>query len=144
MSAELLALAERCEAATGADWELNADIASALGWHQLGKEHGAFAGSWVHPEAWADLQDDPLVRDLSEDLPPAYTVSLDAAMTLVPERCDCRYFIDDPSGTSWKLCEFTGGRITILGEGVTGGYPALALTAAALRARASTQNGGAA
>lgn len=60
MSDELLKLAERCEAATGPDYEIDAQIADAIG-----------KGSWyaVGNPAWK------------------FTASLDAAMTLVPEGC---------------------------------------------------------
>jgi hypothetical protein len=110
---ELLELAERCEAATGPDRELDAEIASTLGWANVGPgNRGGRCGR--SPEGtWKTV--------------PRYTASLDAAMTLVPE------------GWDWEL-EFIGGTSVanmLLARGTFNGAaqtPALALCAAALRA----------
>jgi len=107
---ELLALAERCETETGPNYDLEVGI-----WRAVFGSDGR-----------SEPADDPL-----------YTVSLDAAMTLVPSYCDMRSFNDGPSGTSWTLGEFTRGVVIKRGRGVTGGHYALALCAAALRARAA-------
>lgn len=103
MSADdLLRLAERVEAAEGPDRELDREICLALR-----------SGRWISPGAV-----------------PAYTSSLDAAMTLVPEGCGIAIF--------W----FSLDRIAEAQVGgdrkMKGATTALALTAAALRARASS------
>lgn len=65
MAAALIALAKRCEAAAGPDRELDADIALTQGWAQLRGDN------WCGPTGGICV--------------PAYTASLDAAKTLVPE-----------------------------------------------------------
>lgn len=103
---ELLALAERCEQATGPDRELDAAIhaeMAKLGWQSFGS-----------------LLD--------------FTACIDAAMTLRPEEMD------------WSLGQAMGFRAVahLWMMGLTNSSrclaatPALALTAAALRARAAT------
>lgn len=78
--ADLLALAERIEVATEPDRELDALIAAAL---RIGTEH-AWANNF--PE-WQGRSDGRVY--LEDGGPsfkaPAFTASLDAAMTLVPE-----------------------------------------------------------
>jgi hypothetical protein len=120
--AELLALAKRVEAATGADRELDKDIGEAL---------GAIC-------EWIDWPDRPqkvlsICNSITRELP-AFTASLDSAASLVPE--------------GWAYCVDSndGGYATVfprreLGYLPTDPYadaatPALALTAAALRAKA--------
>lgn len=113
---DLLALAERCEQATGPDRELDARIEAAL----AEADFDALANDGVH------------VRDWNA---PAYTASIDAAMSLVPE------------GREWRVrwCELPDGTwasIARIGENGCGlntsaATPALALCAAALRARAT-------
>ena len=120
--AALLALAERVEQASGADASLDSRIQRCIG------------ASLFKP----------------------YTRSLDAALTLVPEgwwlTLD-RYIISDdpkPNTRTWRiwLKRMVG---DIEGDGpvgsqklfATGATPALALTAAALRARAAMEEGGA-
>lgn len=124
---ELEGLALRCEQASGADRELDAKI------------HVQATYAWPH------------VR-LTDDSAPRYTASLDAAMSLVPEgyewivrkdpqertafaniiRQDHRNIVDtyDPEDGCFKASDTTG---TYPARAAT---PALALTAAALRARA--------
>ena len=110
--AELLALASACEQAReGGLFSLDTQIAYAL--------------------------DMPL-----EGLAKPYTASLDAAMSLVPEDECWRvgHDADDPSGFMAQ-CSYTPGpgRMGfVTGSGITA---ALALTAAALRARAATMGG---
>jgi hypothetical protein len=98
---DLLALAERCEAATGSGRDVD------LEW----EVH--FACGVQRPE------------------PLAYTASLDAAMTLVPE------------DREWVLANYrspkTVARVGAFNQG-SAATPALALTAAALRARASLEH----
>lgn len=122
---ELERLAERCERASGPDRELGADILRALGWTQDG--HNAYT-----PDG---------DRALSI---PDYTASLDAAMTLVPE--DMRHEIEIT--TLYRVA-----RVSVnlnhghddgphYGSNECNSIP-LALTAAALRARARTPTDGA-
>jgi len=135
----LLALAERCEQASGPDRELDGEIARALGWtdvhvsvlnplFQVGRPPGV--------TGWRD----PV---------PAFTASLDAALTLVPEGWRV-------NGADWsilgqyswmlkgpckKLIMGADGYEEAGGDwfksGVSLATPALALCAAALRALAS-------
>jgi hypothetical protein len=105
--AELLALAERVEKAQGADRHLDVDIYHAFG--------------------------EPLGTGVA--LPPAFTASLDAAASLVPEGWG--YWIDGSApelGITVSVMPIDpADRRDKRGDAAT---PALALTAAALRARA--------
>jgi len=116
--ADLLALAARVEAATGADRELDREIDRALFpqyWRR--SETGSWFSNYVHR-------------------PPAFTASLDAAASLVPEgwayHIAVRPWFDvfQAKGSVWafgqRVASFTASAAT----------PALALTAAALRALA--------
>ena len=120
MNEELLALAARCEAASGPDRELDAAICVALG---------------IEPQAREMLQFpayDGCVR--------YFTASLDAAMTLVPEGWDWGIAWFGPRGSeaqAWPRGDHTSERKAI---GSSDGDVAVALCAAALRARA-TQGG---
>lgn len=123
----LLELAERCEAAAGPDRELDQDIALALGWSPIPNptKAGGLVGRWTQPDGTMSGMEGP----------PQWTASLDAALSLVPE------------GFDWTLGRTNGG-LTIHAE--VGGHggdfmrfaesPALALCAAALRARSTTPN----
>jgi hypothetical protein len=138
--ANLTALIERVEAARGPDQELDAESATAAGWRDVHRAaHLAELGQgrllgWP-PEgsgAWAFV--------------PAFTASLDAAATLVPEgwAWDVRRMY--PGGSvhgahhtgeahldRWSDRDFrTEGAKAFVR--VTAATPALALTAAALRA----------
>jgi len=121
-AALLMDLADRCEKADGADWNLSADIARAMGWAE--SEH-----AW-HSLDWRSRQSGP----------PHYTHSLDAALSLVPE------------GWAWAVyggareeivatayCVPNGGRLPWPDwiTDICAATPALALCAAALRALAS-------
>ncbi len=119
-SKALLALAERCEAATGADREIDAKLAGIFS-HSVESDDGDF---------WWGAHDSLPVRV------PAFTASLDAALTLVPE------------GWQWVVSQQLGQPFAGCGGSPTGGWlawhvdaatPALALCAAALRARAAME-----
>ena len=105
----LLELAERCEKATGPDYRIDNDIADAVG---KSRPHGNI-------ETYIEGQHDRW-----------FTASLDAAMTLV----------DDDSGMSFaKAVNHSGGwSVALYDENIMarGATRALALCAAALRARA--------
>lgn len=119
----LLQLAGRCEAATGPDREMDADIVQALG----------LAPHWVCGRIGFGQFQAPDPRDQSWSSP-AFTASLDAAMTLVPE--------------GWWIATLAQNRhgerttVTLYNDEIeyadcrSAPTPALALCAAALRARA--------
>ena len=141
----LEALAARCEAATGPDRELDAEIGALFGlcphkkttYERCQGDSGytcdaCGADSWGNRSKTGQGLRDPM---------PAYTASLDAAMTLVPEgwgvtidiraadrtRCEAHFWFD--------------------GDGVkpiraVAAMPALALTAAALLAQSPNIAGG--
>jgi hypothetical protein len=114
----LLELAERCERAEGPDRELDARIAEL-----------AIANLQVLPAgtgAWLVLEDG---RQRDASAVPAYTASLDVAMTLVPEgNLPRRLYIRDEA-----TAVFLGDLEALAAT------PALALCAAALRARHAMQ-----
>ena len=129
----LLALAERCEAATGPDRELDRIIALNLGWRSVAK-------GWVR---------DP--GGNSKDELPRYTASLDAAITLVPN--DHAFRIDNgpchwiclgkqkPMGRAdvhYPKPRYDGDGDSWLTVSANADTLALALGAAALRARAAS------
>ena len=125
--ATLLALADRVEAATGPDREMDAEIAFAVGWRKS-------RGEWWKPPGgeWG------LVL-------PTFTASLDAALSLVPE--GWRWSVDFTQRAPYQDC----GRADLYAPGsgykpadvqdVYAATPALALTAAALRALAQEAPG---
>jgi hypothetical protein len=129
---ELLRLAERCEAATGPDRELDDEIARALGWTQhTDEDDPVFVNQtstwWAEPgREWSTCS-----------VVPSYTASLDAAMTLVPE--GWRPIIDMASEEGaalvdlWALPEASPKPTRKHAKAAT---PALALCAAALRSHA--------
>jgi len=131
MSDELLELAERCEAASGPNYALEVEIFKAMHPEYAGYVEGR--GGLIHPQDGSDM------RVLSNVLPRAYTASLDAAMTLVPEGAD--WMLDNFDGPVGKRC--TAEVFAKAGIGKDGfgtcfaASPALAFTAACLRARAS-------
>lgn len=117
MSGELMALAERVEALTGPDREVDALI----------------AGTEAATAIWH-----------SEDETPLYTASLDAAMTLVPEGWyvhRLHQWVADNFTWSCDLAkkDMRLARPVSVEDCAT---PALALCAAALRARAHTEGEG--
>lgn len=111
--AELLALAERTERAEGADRELDVAIHQTLG----------------RPVLWA-IDDDGCEYQALVSVP-LYTASLDAALSLVPEGRIVRLLMD-PDGRSAAYVNHPGQ----IADRRLAATPALALVAAALRARA--------
>lgn len=95
-ASELLALADRVEAATADDRTgLNNEVAAAVGWQrvtpsQMGRSHRS-RGGWIAPDDYLGRQSDgrPILDSLHGTTihrdPPAFIYSLDAAITLVPE-----------------------------------------------------------
>lgn len=115
----LLALAERCEQAAGPDRELDAEIAVAL----FGGEIIWKTANWTMDSYPARrVQNSDYIGGYQNAAIPVYTESLDAAVTLVPEGC------------GWMVM----GNASKVGVWPShGATPALALCAAALRARAA-------
>lgn len=125
---DLLKLAEQAEQAEGPSRELDAETAKAAGWKFVGREsYGQWRG--INPAIGKR-------RNV-----PRYTASLDAAMTLVPKgwriysadfsikgRFSWTLMADRPVYEEDDSAPFQGGVATA---------PALALTAACLRAKES-------
>lgn len=127
---ELIALAERCEAATGPDRELDALIHVAVGRSEGNPIAAPGMSGWC---VGSETNPNPV-------LSLAYTASLDTAMTLVPEGYNWGVgpWEDWKTGprTAWAWCDETGEDWTDE-MNVQAATPALALTAAALRVRSA-------
>lgn len=152
----LLKLAERCEAAAGELRALNREIALAVGWHRYSpSEIGKSNPGWIAPEDFIgeyeskDGRRRPMLDSLhGTDIwrePRNYSGSLDAAAMLVPEGMGWlsgwgQTVPDEPMGGAiiTPHARFAGHHVNndaiATGEAAT---PALALCAAALRARAT-------
>lgn len=142
---DLLALAERCEAATGPDRELDVAIALACG---IVRERDGNCLYGHRDFSVMVLERGYYDHDGHAPELPAYTASLDAAMTLVPEgwvldrgtlfwpgQVAKAYLVEtkpDADGTRW----FGAGCAQVNAANDTS--LALALTAAALRARVAS------
>jgi len=127
----LAALAGRCEAATGADRELDAAIAEMVGWRRYKY----------------DDKNDHSCRD-SRTPAPAYTASLDAAMSLI-DNFGVLMHLSDIGADGLPLARvgcpgldgvpiFVGIASCIMTDTAPCAGLALALCAAAIRARATT------
>jgi len=140
--ATLLALAERCEQAAGPDRELDVEIAFACGivTHRRGD---CFYGKNRYCSVMVLEYDYDDTEYRAPELP-SYTISLDAAIALVP--------VEMPRnlrpGKWWWMLEtwpdecrasvhYENGDSAILEESAKSATSALALCAAALRARAA-------
>lgn len=128
----LASLAERCEAAEGPDRELDADILEALNderWKALEREAAMPCGAPVDT-----------VRREARTLAGyryRFTYSLDAAMTLVPEGWLFGRLTQNCHNLRW-YCDLDWhplGDDCDIASGINCPTPALALCAAALRAR---------
>jgi hypothetical protein len=119
---DLEALALRCEQATGADREIEAPIDALLGWRRV--DNPTFAGGlidmWHSPDGRICRRDERLHE---------YTASLDAAMTLAKGKRVILNIAED--GMTVAIVDGTQG---------CAATPALALTAACLRARSQVQS----
>jgi hypothetical protein len=125
----MLELAERCEAATGPDWGLDREIWLAA-FATIDDRTAIEIGWEAHGEAEAEFR----INRLMDGFAP--TASIDAALTLVPEGMSVR--MGWCAGAGYAEC-FTPGSYgdRDLGTGtIVAATPALALTAAALRAHA--------
>jgi hypothetical protein len=130
---DILRLAERCEQATGPDRELDQAIELTLPGVLPHPDMGRFkADDWAYVISGTGHPDYEPGQGYAS---PRYTASLDAAMTLVPDGCrewHCGRNIKTGKGQAYLLDPATM-RTPIYVHGET---PALALCAAALRARA--------
>lgn len=139
---ELLALAERAEKATGGDRELDALIRCAVfappgSWVKQSQFNGAWCiydGKCQNgaPRLWEPFNISAHQRA------GAFTASLDAAMSLVPEPHKWSITAGH-SGDRWQAWVWSLDRGPNWHEAAT---PTLALTAASLRARAAEQGDG--
>jgi hypothetical protein len=129
---DIAALADRVEAATGPDRELDALIAVFVG-----VDHGS-------KTEWADSETGSYI--VYDEVAPRYTASLDAAMTLVPEGMSIKMalhpgenFADVYSlGPIYETATGLDRKVLVTFEGHAA-IPALALCAAALRAIAAKE-----
>lgn len=122
----LLELADRCEKASGPDRELDAEIRAMLSGGVKPRLNGSMLKQYEYDEAMGGA---PVRRSVF-----AYSASIDAALTLVPD------------GGNWSfdgevMCvTLPTGRFLVSSDveayGTNKGTPALALCAAALFARA--------
>jgi hypothetical protein len=143
MSTDLNDLASRVEAATGADRELDLAIHHAV---QLKRYRWAEFGGMYEQDHVAVEEPPPYVASMIEEqghVPrslwepdilaiPRYSGSIDAAMSLVPEGVNIGLHIDQ-NGCD---CAWSSRAVGWQPRVAPGNSPALALTAAALRARA--------
>lgn len=135
-AAELLTLADRCEAATGSDRELDAHIAVGLGIGARGllsDDHEYLIRTRKDDECapgtyWFQCRSGRSLRTAEP-----YTASLDAAMTLVLEGHAFTIYSDGCAGVAPVEADDTPV------ADVWAATPALALCAAALRARAAIE-----
>ena len=126
--AELLALAARVEAATGPDRELDYAILRVLKPEYAGSEWQPYADGLRHVNDSSDARTLPA----RETCPQQWTSSLDAAASLVPE--GWKWWTNSTAyGRCWLI---VGDRVISTAQSAQCATPALALTAAALRARA--------
>jgi hypothetical protein len=150
---DLLKLAERCEAATGHDRELDVELAVVAGLIRDPEfERGYFYGAGNNCDYVLERGD----YDHGNNAPelPYYTASLDAAMTLVPEGLhvthagEARFMTRSPAFAvtveEWGSEQADDGSEIatrpLVRHGVAATFP-LALCAAALKARASMSHG---
>jgi hypothetical protein len=143
MTENLNALADRVEAASGPDRELDALIAIQVAWRWEGWAEGDIAVEESARKFGVEYVVDRVANSHKSiwKLLPRYTASLDAAMTLVPEGWDWALYTGAdgrceagcaPADTDPEGCR------TADSDQSLAATPALALTAAALRARAVT------
>lgn len=140
LSSELLALAAKVEALTGPDREVDALVAAAFGIIDydgpapLGTPFFCVTDDGLRVRFSTRL-DDGSEHSLASRLPKPFTASLDAAMTLVPEGCLWVGGLAQTGRAAMAVCPFG----STDGEHSTASTPALALTAASLRAIAAQQ-----
>jgi len=135
VSEEMRELAERCEAATGPDRELDALIyettPDAIDYQRIAIKLADASRLDRYHDGWVTVkgvagQDDPYPEDLKR-----YTASIDAAMSLVPEGGFARIYGEGAQAIIVR--PFSGGWLEVSRSALVL-TPALALCAAALRA----------
>ena len=126
--AELLALAERVEALQGPSRDVDAEIALAVGYANCRPPSGDNVGRFPHENPYG-----------AGFFGPAYTIRLDAAMSLCPQPPSFDLSHDhEIQGGKWQC--LVGEDEGWTPKGIASGFsPALALTAASLRARAAME-----
>lgn len=131
----LVELAKRVEALDGPCRETDAEIAYAVRWRWAGWEDG---DTRIEQRSLEYVKNAVLnsCNSIWQHLP-AYTASLDAAMSLVPEGCQWGAGSRDATGTAWAWTGVTHDAAAISNAAT----PALALTAACLRALATQGEG---
>lgn len=151
---ELLRLAERVEGATGADRELDRDIAvlvygltpdpdydpGAMWRNAFGRRINFWPCSHAGPENVEAGDMGHMTGWTVFDFPP-FTASLDAAVSLVPEGWSVTLsWPGEFQGVPWAHLKSVERNPFGMGEAISGraATPALALTAACLKARAAT------
>lgn len=122
--AKMMELAAACERAGGPDRELDVEIASHFGFRVVDEGHPLGRQCYDADHRSVRL--------------PAYTASLDAAMTLVPEGWHTFMATEDRHSHNWSWSLRGGFGWKAQARAAT---PALALCAAALRAGALPQDG---
>ncbi len=137
MVQDLNELADRCEAATGPDRELDAMIAVATDFRAEGSNppsardlHRAYGGSNEY-------------ADIGKHWPrlPAYTVSIDAAMTLVPDAVEIIEISRSKRGGLWTAYLNVSPTADVAADAGYAATPALAICTAALCAKAHPTGG---
>lgn len=130
---KLLALADRCEAASGSDKDIDCWIENHLGLSRFEPDRPSPIGG-----GWLDKRIEPK----------PYTASLDAAMTLVPGDCLAmvRHLWDGDNRAGHAVLnsyvssrEEADGKMWAADFTAVSANPALALCAAALRAKAAME-----
>lgn len=127
---ELLKLAERCEALSGPNRDLDAEIAPLQGLRVVDEGHP------IGRMCYDDLG--------SAQLMPRYSASIDAAMTLLPGHEGIGWRASNgaggPTAEVWVFDYNSGKMLCEAGANAGVMTPALALCAAALRARDALTN----
>jgi hypothetical protein len=127
---DLLSLISRLEAAKEVSRELDAEIEISRRRFLFGA--AAVAGMSIQPGGWIVGGDSP-----NPIKAPAYTSSVDAALSLVLDQCEVRIQIaSDSAHAILDFDTFTGDEVYV--GSTRGRTPALALCIASLRARATT------
>jgi hypothetical protein len=129
---DLSALIARVEAATGPDRKLDAEIALIAGY--ANERRSSDRRPW-----WYAPNGDRVAYFWQQDHPPAYTASLDAAVSLVPSGWEVALYWGVKGFRPEAQLETEDTREVLISS--TAATPALALCAAALRARQAMEGG---
>lgn len=131
--AQLLALAERVEAATGADRLLDAQIWLAVAMGEI--QSGIARASGIWPKGCSEEEWSRRESLWITDNAPRFSASLDAALALCPQ--GHWWNVGQDTDFAWANLTPWGTDKTI--EALNCATPALALCAAALKARAASE-----